>query len=81
MDKALAHGDIAVTLPYIKKKGMEVLKADYQTREELASQITLFLLSSAFINKTTRTFTPHVLKTLRELAKRFLQSPESQYLS
>src|SRR5580693_7828706 len=34
MDKALAHGDIAVSLPYIKKRGMEVLKADYQTREE-----------------------------------------------
>jgi len=29
MDKAMAAGDIAVTLPFIKKKGVELLKADY----------------------------------------------------
>jgi hypothetical protein len=39
LDKALARGDIAVTLPYIKKRGMEVLKAAYQTREEAAVKL------------------------------------------
>jgi nitrate/TMAO reductase-like tetraheme cytochrome c subunit len=39
MDKALARGDIAITLPYIKKKGVEVLKVGYQTREEAAAKL------------------------------------------
>jgi len=39
MDKALARGDIAVTLPYIKKRGVEVLKVGYQTREEAAAKL------------------------------------------
>jgi hypothetical protein len=39
MDKALARGDIAITLPYIKKRGMEVLKADYRTSQEAADKL------------------------------------------
>jgi NapC/NirT cytochrome c family, N-terminal region len=39
MDKALARGDIAITLPYIKKRGMEVLKADYRTSQEAAEKL------------------------------------------
>ena len=39
MDKALALGDIAVTLPYIKKKGVEVLKASYSSSEQAAQQL------------------------------------------
>ena len=39
MDKAMAGGDIPVTLPYIKKKGVEVLKAGYGSSEEAASKI------------------------------------------
>jgi len=39
MDNALARGDIAVTLPYIKKRGVEVLKVGYQTREEAAAKL------------------------------------------
>jgi NapC/NirT cytochrome c family, N-terminal region len=34
MDKALALGQIPVTLPFIKKKGLEVLKASYNTSRE-----------------------------------------------
>jgi hypothetical protein len=45
MDKALALGDIAVTLPYIKKKGVELLKADYSTSEEAADKIPKALIS------------------------------------
>jgi hypothetical protein len=45
MDKALAHGDIAVSLPYIKKRGMEVLKADYQTREEATGKLPAAVVS------------------------------------
>jgi hypothetical protein len=39
MDKALAHGELAVTLPYIKKEGVELLKADYRTRKEAADKL------------------------------------------
>ena len=39
MDKGLAEGDIPVTLPFIKKKGIEVLKADYGSSEEAAAKI------------------------------------------
>jgi len=39
MDRALAGGDVPVTLPFIKKKGIEVLKAGYGSSEEAASKI------------------------------------------
>jgi nitrate/TMAO reductase-like tetraheme cytochrome c subunit len=39
MDRALASGDIPVTLPFIKKKGVEVLKAGYGSSEEAAAKI------------------------------------------
>jgi nitrate/TMAO reductase-like tetraheme cytochrome c subunit len=39
MDKALALGEIPVTLPYIKKKGVELLKTDYRTSQEAADKL------------------------------------------
>jgi len=39
MDKALALGDLPVTLPYIKKKGLELLKVDYATSAEAAAKL------------------------------------------
>lgn len=45
MDKALARGDIAITLPYIKKRGMEVLKADYRTSQEAADKLPSAVVS------------------------------------
>lgn len=45
MDKALSLGDIPVTLPYIKKKGVEVLKADYNTSKEAEDKVPRVLLS------------------------------------
>jgi nitrate/TMAO reductase-like tetraheme cytochrome c subunit len=39
MDKALALGDIAVTLPYIKKKGVEALKASHNSNEEATEKV------------------------------------------
>jgi nitrate/TMAO reductase-like tetraheme cytochrome c subunit len=45
MDKALAVGDIAVTLPYIKKKGVELLEATYGTRTEAAVKLPTALVS------------------------------------
>jgi len=33
MDRALALGDIPVTLPYVKKKSVELLKAEYPSSE------------------------------------------------
>jgi len=34
VDKAMALGDISVTLPYIKKQGVEALKANYYSNKE-----------------------------------------------
>jgi hypothetical protein len=45
MDKALALGDIPVTLPFIKKKGVELLKADYLTSKEAADKLPEALVS------------------------------------
>ncbi len=39
MDKALALGDIPVTLPYIKKKSVELLKTNYATSAEAAAKL------------------------------------------
>jgi len=39
MDKALALGDIAVTLPYIKKKGVAVLKESYNSNKEASEKL------------------------------------------
>jgi len=39
VDKALALGDIAVGLPYIKKKSVELLKANYATSAEAAARL------------------------------------------
>jgi nitrate/TMAO reductase-like tetraheme cytochrome c subunit len=39
MDKALATGEIPISLPFIKKEGVALLKAEYQTSEEAASKL------------------------------------------
>ena len=39
MDKAMARGDLAISLPYIKKEGVELLKANYRTRKEAAHNL------------------------------------------
>jgi len=39
MNRAMAAGEIPVWLPFIKKKGVEVLKAAYSSNEEAAQQI------------------------------------------
>ena len=45
MDKALALGDLPVTLPFIKKKGVELLKADYLTSKDAADKLPEALVS------------------------------------
>jgi nitrate/TMAO reductase-like tetraheme cytochrome c subunit len=45
MDKALALGDIPVALPYVKKKSMELLTANYPTRSEAAAKLPTELAS------------------------------------
>jgi len=39
IDKALAFGDIPVTLPYVKKKSVELLKVNYATSAEAAARL------------------------------------------
>jgi hypothetical protein len=45
MDKALALGEIPVTLPFIKKKGVELLKTSYSTSAEAAEKMPAALVS------------------------------------
>jgi len=45
MDKALTLGDIPVTLPYIKRKSVELLKANYATSTEAAAKLPTALVS------------------------------------
>jgi hypothetical protein len=45
MDNALAWGEIAVTLPYIKKKGVELLKANYGSSQEASEKLPAALIS------------------------------------
>jgi len=44
MDKALALGEIPVSLPFIKKKSVELLKTAYATSDEAATKIPAELL-------------------------------------
>lgn len=39
VDKALADGDISPSLPFVRKKSVEVLKQEYKTREEAQKAI------------------------------------------
>jgi hypothetical protein len=39
LDKALAGGAISTSLPFIKKKGLELLKTEYASSEEAAQKI------------------------------------------
>jgi nitrate/TMAO reductase-like tetraheme cytochrome c subunit len=39
LDKAMANGLISPDLPFAKKKGLEILKAEYKTRDEAAEKI------------------------------------------
>ena len=45
MDKALGLGDIPVTLPYIKKISVELLKANYATSTEAAAKLPTAFVS------------------------------------
>ena len=45
MNKAMSFGEIPVTLPFIKKEGVEVLKASYATREIAADTLPKNLAS------------------------------------
>ena len=45
MDRALEFGEIPVTLPFVKKKGVELLKADYGTRADAAQRLPAALES------------------------------------
>src|SRR5262252_26276 len=39
LDKALALGEIPVTLPFIKKKGLELLKTEYQSSQQAEERL------------------------------------------
>jgi len=43
MDSALALGELSWTLPFIKKKGVELLKANYSSRREAAEKLPIAL--------------------------------------
>ena len=39
LDRAMVAGQVSTALPFAKKKGLEILKANYRTRDEAAQQI------------------------------------------
>lgn len=43
MDSALALGELSSTLPFIKKKGVELLKANYSSQKEAAEKLPMAL--------------------------------------
>jgi len=45
MDKAMALGEIPVTLPYIKKKGLEALKENYPSSKQASEQLPASIVS------------------------------------
>lgn len=50
MDKAMALGDIPITLPLIKKTGLEALRRNYPSSQEAGAQLTASIVS--FYQKT-----------------------------
>lgn len=46
MDKAMALGDIPVTLPFIKKAGVEALKVNYSSNKEASEQLPASIISN-----------------------------------
>ena len=44
LDKALTLGEISSTLPFVKKKSVELLKSTYQTNQEAAAKLPAALL-------------------------------------
>jgi nitrate/TMAO reductase-like tetraheme cytochrome c subunit len=74
MDKALANQRISAELPYIKKKGVELLKADYANRDEAASKIVLG------INEFYRTSYPEVFKHKRAQVDAAAEGVKAIYL-
>jgi hypothetical protein len=45
MDKALALGEVSATLPFIKKKGVELLKANYASSADAGAYLPVALVS------------------------------------
>jgi hypothetical protein len=45
LDEAMAFGEIPVTLPFIKKKGVEWLKTDYRSTKEATEKLPAALAS------------------------------------
>jgi hypothetical protein len=45
MDKAMALGEIPVTLPYIKKKGLEALKENYPSSKDASDELPRSIIS------------------------------------
>jgi hypothetical protein len=45
MDKALALGEIPITLPFVKKKGVELLETEYQSTQEANERLVPALIS------------------------------------
>jgi hypothetical protein len=43
MDSALALGELSSTLPFIRKKGVELLKASYSSQKEAAEKLPIAL--------------------------------------
>ena len=74
VDKALKTQRISIELPYIKKKAVELLKADYANRDEAGSKIALG------INEFYRTSYPDVFKHKRAQVDAAAEAVKAIYL-
>ena len=74
VDKAITEGRVSVKLPFIKKKAVELLRADYSDRRTAASQIT------ARVNDFYRTTYPEVYRSQRAQVELAAEQVKAIYL-
>ena len=74
VDRAITEGRVSVKLPFIKKKAVELLRADYSDRRTAASQIT------ARVNDFYRTTYPEVYRSQRAQVELAAEQVKAIYL-
>jgi len=74
VDRAMTEGRISPTIPYIKKKAVEVLRAEYGNREEAKQRI------AATLTEFYKTSYPDVYKNHRAQIERAVENVQNIYL-
>jgi len=74
VDKQMSVGTISPTLPYIKKKAVELLKVDYPSQDEARQRIL------AEINNFYRSYYPAIYQTQRTVVQQSAEEVAAIYL-